>query len=341
MSSTAVPKAHKAIAIWLLVLCAMVFVMISLGGVTRLTHSGLSMADWKPLTRWLPPLTHDGWEHLFALYRKTPEYLKINAHMDLAGFQEIFWLEFIHRLWGRVIGIVFAIPFVVFLARGWIRGPLVGRIGIVFVLGAAQGALGWFMVKSGMVDRPDVSQYRLTAHFAAALLIYGYMFWMALGLLKPDVPAPVAGMRRWPVVLLAFVVVTMLAGGFVAGTDAGFGYNTYPLMDGQFFPDGLFGLSPWWKSLFEDTTTIQFDHRLLAETTFVLAMIFVYRAWRRPLAKTQRVAVAHVGVVALIQVTLGISTLLLVVPVPLAALHQAGAVVLFTVTLWTVHAFRR
>lgn len=340
-SAVSVSRADKAIALWLLVLCAMVFVMIVLGGVTRLTHSGLSMADWKPLTRWLPPLTTAGWEELFALYKQTPEYLKKNAGMDLAGFQGIFWMEFLHRLWGRFMGIVFAIPFVVFFVKGWIKGPLVLRIGIVFVLGALQGVLGWYMVKSGLVDRPDVSQYRLTAHLGAAVLIFGYMLWLALALLKPTPqPAP-TGTHGWAMALLGLVVVTLLSGGFVAGTDAGFGYNTFPLMDGQLIPDTLFYVDPWWLSLFEDTTTIQFNHRLLAETTFVVAMIFVIKAWRRPLSKGQRVAVIHVGVVAVLQVVLGISTLLLVVPVWLAATHQAGAIVLLAVVLWAAYEFRR
>lgn len=340
-AASPVSRAHKAIAVWLLVLCAMVFVMIVLGGVTRLTHSGLSMAEWKPLTRWLPPLGHDEWEHLFALYKQTPEYLKVNAGMDIGGFQEIFWLEFVHRLWGRLMGVVFAVPFAVFVFKGWITGPLVGRIGVVFVLGAAQGALGWFMVKSGMVDHPDVSQYRLTAHLGAAVLILGYMFWLALGLLKPVPPAPVAGVSGWPRALVALVAVTMLSGGFVAGTDAGLGYNTFPLMNGQLIPDTLFYRDPWWLSLFEDTTTIQFNHRLLAEITFVVAMLFALRALRRPLSKSQRVAVIHVAVVAVAQVALGISTLLLEVPTALAATHQAGAVILFTVSLWAAHTLRR
>lgn len=340
MSVPPVSRAHKVIAVWLLVLCAMVFVMVVLGGVTRLTHSGLSMADWKPLTRWLPPMNTAEWQTLFDLYRQTPEYLKVNAGMDLSGFQDIFWMEFIHRLWGRYMGVVFAVPFVFFIIRGWIDRPLAPRIGIVFVLGALQGVLGWYMVKSGLVDRPDVSQYRLTAHLSAAIAIFAYMLWVALDLLKPVNSGAPAGIARGAWTVVALICVTIISGGFVAGTDAGFAYNTFPDMDGVLLPDTLYAQAPWWMNLFEDITTIQFNHRILAEMTFVIALLFVWRALKAVRTKAQRVAVLHVGAVAVIQVALGISTLLLVVPVALGAAHQAGAVVFLAVALWAAHEMR-
>lgn len=333
----------RIIAFWLFAVAAMVFAMVVLGGLTRLTHSGLSMVEWRPLTGWLPPLGEAEWQRVFAEYRQFPEYREVNAGMTLGEFKGIFWLEFIHRLWGRAIGVAFAVPFLVFLALGWIERRMIPKLVLLFVLGGLQGVLGWFMVKSGLVDRPDVSQYRLVAHFALALVIYAALIWVALGLLARE-PRPEnvrsAGLARLAAVMTGLVFVTALSGGFVAGTDAGFAYNTFPTMDGQWIPDGLFAGDAPYLSPFEDITTIQFVHRILAITTLVGVLALSTAALRSPLAGRARAAAVLLAVAALGQVTLGVATLLLFVPVPLAAAHQAGAVALFTIVLWTLFELR-
>jgi cytochrome c oxidase assembly protein subunit 15 len=333
------PDARRAVALWLLACALLVFAMVVVGGVTRLTRSGLSIVEWQPLLGAIPPLTEAAWLEEFAKYRRTPEYRLVNYGMDLAGFKAIYYVEWFHRLLGRLIGVAFLLPFAWFWWRRRLARPLATRLAVLFVLGAAQGALGWFMVKSGLVDVPRVSPYRLTAHLALALAIYGWLLWLALGLLAP---APVAtagaGIRRLARATLALIVVTMLAGGFVAGTHAGFSYNTFPLMGAGLVPPGLFAHEPWWVNLFENVATVQFNHRLLAYLTIAAVLAL---AWR-----LRNVAGLGVGpwllVAALaLQVTLGIATLLYVVPVPLAAAHQAGALVLYSVALWLAHRLRR
>ncbi len=331
---------RRILAFWLLGLCAMVFVMVVLGGVTRLTQSGLSMVDWRPISGWLPPLSHEEWLRVFDAYKQFPEYKKLNYGMSLLEFQEIFWMEYIHRLWGRLLGVVFAVPLVIFLWRRWIDAALGRRLVVFFLLGAAQGGMGWYMVKSGLVDQPDVSQYRLTAHLALAVLIYGAMLWTAFDLLwgrsAPARALPV-GLRRLTWVILVMVFITMMSGGFVAGLDAGKTYNTFPLMDGRLIPEGLFFLSPWIANFFENIITVQFDHRLLAVTTAGLTIWAWLWAMGAASAAEYRIAYHVLMAAVAVQVTLGISTLLLVVPVHLAAAHQAGALAVLTIVLWVVH----
>ena len=332
----------KVIAAWLLALCAMVFAMVVLGGVTRLTHAGLSMVEWKPVTAWLPPLAEAEWQEAFGNYRRFPEYKDLNPDMTLSGFKSIFWLEYVHRLWGRLIGVAFLVPFTVFVVRGWVGWRLAAKLIPVFVLGALQGLLGWYMVQSGLVDRPDVSQYRLAAHLGAAFVIYGYMLWVALGLLFPG-PAgrrPPAAFGRFATLVAGSVLVTVLSGGLVAGLDAGFAYNTFPLMDGELVPAALFAMDPFLVNFFEDIATVQFTHRLFALALLAAVGVFWLRARNAGLAPRGRVALDVLAVTAAGQVVLGISTLLLVVPVPLAAAHQGGALVLFTAALWTAYELR-
>jgi len=331
-------RRNRQIAVWLFSVIAMVFVMVILGGVTRLTHSGLSMVDWRPITGWLPPLNESEWMAVFDLYKQSPEYLKVNKGMDLGGFQSIFWLEFLHRLWGRVIGAAFLLPFVFFLVRGRVGKGLAPKLIFMFVLGGLQGLMGWYMVKSGLVDRPDVSQYRLTAHFSLALVIIGYIQWVAMGLLFGDeggkAGAVAPGLRRFAALLALIAFVTALSGGFVAGTDAGFAYNTFPLMDGAFLPADAYAHPSLAHNLFEDLTTIQFNHRLLAESLFVLVAVFWWQARRQDMPERARTAVNAMAAVVTLQVFLGITTLLLTVPVALGAAHQAGAVIVFMTALW-------
>lgn len=326
---------QHAIAYWLLAVCVMIYVMVILGGVTRLTYSGLSMVDWKPLTGWLPPMTDEAWRAAFADYQRFPEYRDINAGMTLGAFKGIFLMEYFHRLWGRLIGLAFLIPFVVFLIRGWIGPRLLPRLLAMFVLGGLQGALGWYMVKSGLIDRPDVSPYRLTAHLGLALIVYAYILWVALGLLFPagdgKRTSPIKGYARG---LVALVFLTILSGGFVAGNDAGLVYNTFPTMNGEWWPKDLFAIDPFIANFFEDVTTVQFDHRVMALVTATLIVVFWARSRGVALAPRARWAADLLVVMVLVQVFLGIATLLLVVPVPLAATHQAGAVALLTLALW-------
>jgi cytochrome c oxidase assembly protein subunit 15 len=329
-------RASRTVAAWLFFCCAMIFAMVVIGGVTRLTESGLSITEWQPVTGAIPPLTEEAWQEAFAKYQQIPEYRERNAGMTLAEFKTIYWWEFVHRLWGRLIGVVYAVPLLWFVLRGQVRGPLAWRLGGIFVLGGLQGVLGWYMVQSGLVDRVDVSQYRLTAHLGLALLIYAATLWTALDLLRPSRAATPFGRAALAFSALAFL--TMLAGGFVAGLDAGMTYNTFPLMDGRLVPAGYLDETPWWLNFFENVAAVQFNHRLLGIATLAGAIALAL-AGRRAAPRARKLVLATAAM-AVLQVALGIATLLLVVPIPLAAAHQAGAVALLTFALATAHAAR-
>jgi cytochrome c oxidase assembly protein subunit 15 len=337
---TSADSHQRAVAIWLLTCCALVFVMVVLGGVTRLTGSGLSMVDWRPVVGWLPPLAESEWRSSFEMYQQSPEFQKVNSHMDLEGYKGIFWLEYLHRLLGRLIGIAFLVPFIVFVARGYIGRNEWPRYLLMFCLGGMQGVLGWYMVKSGLVDNPHVSQYRLTAHLIAAFLIYAYMFWVALGLLYPA-----AGHYRHPfyrrtVVLTSLIAVTIVSGGFVAGLKAGKIYNSFPMMGEFWIPPGLMALEPGWRNFFDNMTTVQFDHRLLAITTFVCTVLYWWSARKAALPARARKASNALLHTAVLQVALGIATLLLAVPIALGAAHQAVAMLLFTAAIYLTFSLR-
>ena len=330
----------RAVAIWLFVVAAMIFVMVVIGGITRLTESGLSITEWEPISGVLPPLGDAAWQKEFELYKQIPEFQKLRPDMTLDEFRGIFWWEYFHRLWGRLIGIAFALPGLWLLLRGRIRSELRPRLLGLFLLGGLQGALGWFMVKSGLSVRTDVSQYRLVAHLLTALLIYSFILWTAFSLIRP-VPRALPGagvLRRHAVLLLLLVVGMLTTGGFTAGLDGGKIYNTFPLMGGAFIPGDLLALEPWWRNPFENPTTAQFIHRWLAMLVALTALAFWLRRERLPEEARWPIDLAA-GMVA-IQVMLGISTLLLVVPIPLAACHQAGAVMVLTLTLWALHSLR-
>lgn len=344
-STTPTNTDHKAIAIWLLACCAVIFGMIILGGVTRLTGSGLSMVEWAPIMGILPPLNQAEWQETFLLYQQFPEYKIKNFHMSLDDFKSIFWFEYGHRLLGRSIGMIFLLPFLYFLFRGKIEKSLTPKLITMFILGGLQGLMGWYMVKSGLVNDPHVSQYRLTAHLGLAVVIYAYMFWVALGLLYPkinDIHRNADNkIARLSSIITGIIIITILSGGFVAGTRAGFAFNTFPLMDGRLIPAGLFEQSPLWRNFFENIVTVQFDHRVLATVLFLVIPAFWIKAGKLNLQPLARMG-SHLLLAALaLQITLGISTLLLVVPVALAAAHQAGAIVLLTAALFVSQQLHR
>jgi len=334
---------NTQIAVWLLCVCAAIFIMLVIGGATRLTHSGLSMMTWDPLMGWIPPMSEAAWLESFEHYKKIPEFYELNPDMDLAGYKSIFMLEYIHRVWGRLIGMVFLLPFLYFLFAGKIARPLRPKLAMMFVLGGLQGVLGWYMVSSGF-DSPYVSQYRLTAHLLAAFVIYGYIFWVAMGLLYPRDEASlydISPLKRFAIFVSCLIAVTVASGGLVAGLKAGFAYNTFPLMDGRFIPEGYGMLQPFWRNFFENIATVQFDHRLLAESVVLLVGVLWFYSRRFELSNRARLTLNLLAVMALLQLTLGISTLVLEVPTWLAVTHQGGAMLLFTFALMTNHALRK
>ncbi|MGB5247913.1 MAG: COX15/CtaA family protein [Woeseia sp.] len=335
------PQNQGLVARWLLICCALVFAMVILGGVTRLTGSGLSMVDWRPVTGWLPPLSDAAWLAEFDKYQTSPEYQKENSHMDVHDFKGIFWLEYLHRLLGRIIGLAFLVPFVWFAVKGLIPRRDYPKYGLMFLLGGMQGVLGWYMVKSGLVDRPDVSQYRLTAHLLSAFLIYAFMFWVALSLLYPAAGTRVHERFGRTLALTGLIIVTIVSGGFVAGLKAGKIYNTFPMMGDHWVPPGVFALEPAWRNFFDNMALVQFDHRVLAITTFLLIVAYWWSMRRIELPRRVKKAVNALLHTATLQVALGIATVMLVVPIPLAAAHQATAMLLFTVALYLCHGLRR
>ncbi|MGG7055047.1 COX15/CtaA family protein [Nitrosomonas sp. ANs5] len=316
--------------------------MVIVGGVTRLTGSGLSIVEWQPIIGTIPPFTQEDWEILLDKYRQIPQYEEVNKGMTLDEFKGIFWWEYFHRLLGRLIGLVYFIPFVYFVARKRVDRKLGLKLLGIFILGGLQGFMGWYMVMSGLADNIYVSQYRLTAHLGLAFIIYAAMFWVATGLLAPKqaqtpdtaVAASILGLRRFSFTLTGLIFVMVLSGGLVAGIHAGKAYNTFPLMDGHLIPPAMFVLEPWYRNFFDNITTVQFDHRLIAWLLIFLVPIFWFKARKVSLSGTARFA-SHLLVIALmIQVGLGITTLLLSVPLTFAAAHQAGAMLLFTAALW-------
>lgn len=345
-------RTHRGVALWLFACAALVYAVLIVGGVTRLTHSGLSIVHWQPLVGVLPPLSEAAWEELFRQYRATPEFRLVNFELTLQGFKYIFWWEYAHRLLGRLIGLVFLLPLLWFAATRAISRRLGWWLAAIFLLGALQGALGWYMVASGLVDDPRVSPFRLTAHLGLALLIIGAILWTAWSLwplarsAAAAVSAPASdaqpGRVPWPArIVVAAVFVMALTGGMVAGTRAGFVYNTFPLMGATLVPPDLMRLSPWYSNFAYNLATVQFVHRAIAWVLIVAVPAFWW--WIRRAVPAQRARTqSNLMLAALaLQITLGIATLLSVVALPLAAAHQAGAGFLYAATLWTAHALAR
>ncbi len=331
-------RARPAIAVWLFASAFMVAAMIVIGGITRLTESGLSMVEWRPLVGWIPPIGDAEWQRVFDMYRQTPEYRDVNFWMGIDDFKTIFFWEYVHRVWGRLIGVVYAAPFLLFLVTGRIERAMVPRLALLLALGGVQGAIGWWMVTSGLVDEARVSPYRLAVHLSMAFLILGLLLWTALDLVQ----RPAGGTRGQRIGaghVLAAIAITIVLGAFVAGTDAGYAYNTFPMMDGQLVPPGYWSADLGWRTPFEHVPAVQFHHRWIAILTAVLALVFVWRN-RARVAEGARLPITLLGVAVVVQVALGIVTLLAGVPVWLGALHQFGAVALFSAAVWTRFSLR-
>jgi len=337
MTSSDRAPATTAVVVWLFVCAFMVFAMIIVGGLTRLTQSGLSMVEWQPVSGVIPPLSLEAWQLEFDLYKQSPEYLLVNEGMSIAEFKKIFWMEYAHRVFGRVIGLVFLLPFLFFVIRGYVKGRQIAGLLILFIVGGLQGLLGWYMVKSGLVDNPQVSQYRLTAHLSLAVVLYGALVWSGLsfaGRRYSNSKAPLAvGAGFIGVLLISAIGLMIVSGGFMAGTHAGRVYNTFPLIDGSLWPANMWQMQPGWRNLFENVITIQVMHRSFAVLSLLITLLMWWRCRNSDAATLSRVLLVAV----LAQAGLGVATLLYKVPVPLAAIHQAGAVVVLSFSLLLVH----
>jgi cytochrome c oxidase assembly protein subunit 15 len=338
----------RAVVFWLLTVAALIWVMVAIGGATRLTGSGLSIMEWAPISGTLPPLSEAEWQRLYDLYKSIPQYHLLNAGFGMEGFKRIFWLEWLHRFWGRVIGLAYLLPFLWLWWRGAIPRALMPRLWLLFALGGLQGAIGWFMVASGFdADRTAVSPYRLVLHLSMAFLLFGLVTWTALGLLRgaperlaPEAEAKRRRVRRQVQAVFWLAAATMLAGGFVAGLRAGFTYNSFPLMDGRLFPAGYLDLDPIWKNLTANIAAVQFNHRLLATLTGLAALGAGLAAWRHLAPGLARRAVLVLTAAVGAQYALGILTLIHVVPVGLGTLHQTVAVGVLAAGLFAWHCLR-
>ncbi len=330
----------RRIGWWLATWSVMVALTVVIGGVTRLTESGLSITEWRPVSGVLPPMTEAAWEAEFAKYREIPQFRLLAPDMTLAGFKRIYFWEYLHRLWARVVGLAIAVPGLLGLARGWFRAPVRGRVIAMGLLTLGQGVLGWYMVVSGLSERTDVSQYRLAAHLGLALVLFMLALWTAADLLlRPSGARVAAGLARHARWTLGLVLLTALAGAFVAGTNAGKAYNEFPLMAGRLVPAGYWSLDPWYRNLFDNIAAVQFNHRLLAVATAVVGLLLAIRLGRTAAGGFRGLA-AGLGLAVAAQFALGLLTLLWSVPIPVAALHQAGAVVLLGLALVAVHRTR-
>jgi cytochrome c oxidase assembly protein subunit 15 len=330
--STRAPQS-RAIRWWLISVAALIAIMVLVGGATRLTESGLSIVEWKPVTGALPPLNEAQWAQAFEGYKSIPQYRELNAGMSLAEFKTIFWWEWSHRLLGRMIGGVYLLPFLFFLWRGAFGTELKRRLWLIFGLGALQGAVGWWMVASGLSERIEVSQYRLATHLVLALLIFAAIVWTLRRLTeRPQTASAAVRLRITGAILLALTFVQLYFGALVAGLRAGRVYNTWPGIDGAFIPatDRLLFETPWWRNLFDNTLTVQFEHRMTAYALLALALLHAIDAVRSRAGRPVISGAWWLLAAITLQATLGILTLLNQVPIDLALTHQAVAIVVLT-----------
>ena len=326
-------------AYWLLTVNAMIFVMILLGSITRLTGSGLSIMEWAPLLGTFPPLSREEWERLFKLYQQTLQFREVNFAMSLEGFRQIFWWEYLHRLWGRLIGLVFFLPLFFFIIKGHLQKKTIYQLTIIFALGMLQGAIGWIMVASGFDHRTEVSQYRLALHLGMALILYGLILWIALDFLFPEKEK--SKLRIHGCVALGLISLEIIIGAFVAGLNAGLIDNNFPFMGDTLVAPDLFTLRPWWLNPFENPVMAQFLHRVMAGCVAIAVITLTIRVRRSNLSPHIKRRFYFVPCMLALQAVLGISTLILAVPLPLAIAHQAGAVLLLSAALFALHAVRK
>jgi len=331
----------KSIVIWLLAGCLLIWGMVMVGGITRLTGSGLSMAKWKIATV-VPPLNDVQWQAEFNDYKQTPQFKDVNSYFTLQDYKHIYWWEFIHRLIGRMIGVVFLIPFAFFVLKGWLKGKLLIQSLIIFAMGGAQGVLGWFMVASGLQDVPHVSHYFLAAHLITAFITFGYSFWVALGLIYPTSEFRIRNseLRKWNWVLLFFVLIQIIYGAFTSGLHAGQFDPTWPKMGEHWIAPEVTALSPWWKNFIDGIAGVQFVHRYNAYVVVLLVFLIWFKARKLQLLPTQRNGINILIAMVCVQFLLGVFTLVYSVPVVLGVLHQTGAFLLFASTIFVIHQWR-
>jgi len=334
-------SSRRALTVWLALCVVVVALMVVVGGLTRLTGSGLSIVEWKPLSGTLPPLSETDWNAEFAAYKTSPQFRISFPDMEMPEFRHIFWLEYVHRLIGRAAGIIFLLPLIYFAVRHKLKGEEPYKLAIIFTLGFAQGAIGWFMVKSGLMSQPNVSPYLLAYHLGMGFILLALILWQTLNFSLPlepaggfELPSPPLVLKIFACIVLALIFLQAVIGAGVAGLHAGLTYNTFPGMDGQWVPDGLWPVAPWYKSLFEDVTTVQFCHRVMAYMIGCVIPVFWLFGRNNP----------HIGhllpilfSVFIVQFLLGVLTLLFVVPTPLASLHQANALLLFGIAVTILH----
>ena len=334
-------KENKPIILWLLSGCLLIFIMVIIGGITRLTDSGLSMVNWSLFMGAIPPLNEVEWKESFNLYKQSPEFQKVNFNYTLSEFKSIFFWEYLHRMIGRLLGLVFIIPFIIFLILGKLNKKLIKQSIVLFVLGALQGAIGWWMVKSGLVNNPDVSHYRLSVHLITAFLTCAFASWVALPLIFPGKREGNDNLLKLTSWLFILVVLQIIYGAFVAGLDAGVGFNSWPKMNGEWIPEAVYSLDPLWKNFLEAPYGIQFIHRTLA----LVIVSFVFYIWYkgREIQQThlQKKSLNLLLSVVILQTVIGVFTLILVVPVSLALIHQLGAFLLLMSVVFSLFTFSK
>lgn len=330
---------NKPIVIWLLTGCVLIFIMVAIGGLTRLTHSGLSMVEWN-LFGSTPPSSQSDWEVLFNKYKQYPEYQKINFNFSLEEFKSIFYWEYGHRMFGRLIGLVFIVPFLWFLYKRKISKTLLPKLIVLLFLGGFQGLLGWYMVKSGLKSNPDVSHYRLAMHLITAFLTFAFSFWLALGLIFPKNVGNTHPLKKWVLSLLPLIVVQIIWGAFVAGLNAGKVYTTWPKMGNEWIAEGVTAMTPWYANFIEGFAGVQFFHRYLAYVIVAIIFVIYFKARKFDLSSSQKVGIKALVFAVSMQFVLGVITLVMAVPVTLGLLHQLGAYLLLGSAVFAYHRFR-
>ncbi|MFI0427877.1 COX15/CtaA family protein [Mariniflexile sp. HMF6888] len=336
-------KDSKKVIYWLLIGCLLIFIMVIVGGITRLTHSGLSISNYKLISGTLPPMNEAEWHEAFDLYKQYPEYQKLNNHFNLQDFKDIYFWEWLHRFIGRMIGIVFLLPFLYFLITKQLTKPTIKKAIILLSLGAFQGFMGWYMVKSGLVDIPDVSHYRLAAHLTTAFVTFAYTFWVALDLMFPnkkEINIKFRNLIRWG---LALLLLQIIYGAFVAGLDAGFIHNHWPMMsEGKFMHETVYiEQTPLYKNFIEGKSGVQFAHRILAYIVVLFIVVIWLKSKKLTLTKIQTKSIHVLLLMVGVQFLLGVFTIILQVPVWLGVAHQIGAFFLLSIMTFTLHRFSK